>query len=112
VRLAAYASETPSIISAAVRGLEAIWKDGFAYKKAGVVLLELIRPEAVPRDLFSPTTPVAPASLMKALDAVNSRFGKGAASFGLPAPDAPWRMRQERKTPNYTSRWSDIPLVG
>lgn len=38
-------------------------------------LLELIRPEAVPHDLFSPVTPTAPASLMKALDVVN--FWKG-----------------------------------
>lgn len=111
IRLGSPTSSTPNVIGAAVNGLDAIWKDGFAYRKAGVVLLELVRPDAVPRDLFTVAAPQAPAALMKALDAVNQRFGRGAMTFGMAAPDAPWMMRQERKTPRYTSRWSDVPLA-
>jgi len=109
IRLSTPTSLTPAVINAATRGLESIWKNGFAYKKAGVVLLELIRPEAVPRDLFSATPPKAPAHLMQALDAVNAKFGRGAVAFGLSQLNAPWKMRQERKSPSYTSRWEDIP---
>lgn len=111
IKLASPSASTTTIINAAMKGLETIWQDGFAYRKAGVLLLDLIKPEDVPRDLFTVAAPQAPAALMKALDAVNGKFGRGALTFGTVASDAPWKMRQERKTPNYTSRWSDIPKV-
>lgn len=111
IRLASPTSSTPSVIGAAMRGLEAIWKDGFAYRKAGVVLLELVRADAVPRDLFTVAAPQAPAALMKALDALNGRFGRGALGYGLATPEAPWKMRQERKSPAYTTRIDELPVV-
>lgn len=110
-RLTFPTSSTPEILGAAIKGLETIWRSGFAIRKAGVLLLDLVRPEDVPRDLFAPPPPVRPQSLMKALDGVNARYGRGAVSFGLQPKDSPWVMRQESKTPSYTTRWSEIPRV-
>jgi DNA polymerase V len=101
-----------AIIKAALGGMERMWRQGFHYRKAGVVLLDLIRPESVPRDLFS-----APAAsgmgdrLMAAVDAANRRFGQGAVTFGQTRQPTSWRMRQGVKSPSYTTRWADLPKV-
>ena len=52
--------------------------------------------------------------LMQALDAVNQRYGRGSlllASTGLGGTDRIWSMKQERRTPQYTTRWKDIPIA-
>lgn len=52
--------------------------------------------------------------LMSAMDAINNRYGKGTvhvASTGLCDTSQTWGMRQERRTPQYTTRVSDIPTV-
>lgn len=111
VRLAPPTSSTPDVIAAAVRAMGSAWRDGFAFRKAGVLLLDLVKAEDVPRDLFSPPPPKRPAALMAALDGIEGRFGRGTMSFGLAAPEAPWTMRRERMTPLYTTRWDDVPVV-
>ena len=103
---------TPPLIAAALRGLKAVWRDGFAYRKAGVTLVDLLRPDSVPRDLFSPPPALGPARLMRAIDAANHRFGRGTVSFGqIPRRSAPWHSSQSSKSPCYTTRWSDVPWV-
>ena len=52
--------------------------------------------------------------LMVALDAINDRFGRGtihvgSAGTGEARPD--WSMRQERLSPQYTTKWSDLPVA-
>jgi DNA polymerase V len=51
---------------------------------------------------------------MDALDSVNDRFGRGMlklASAGLGTTPRNWTMKQERRTPAYTTRWEDMPVV-
>jgi DNA polymerase V len=104
-------ASTPEIITAATHGLTAAWADGFRYKKAGVILLELVRPEDISRDLFAPKVPPQDTKLMQALDATNKRFGRDTIRFGQVERKAPWHMLSENKTPSYTTQWSDIPVV-
>lgn len=110
-RLAPPTSSTPQLVAAALKALEAAWSDGY-YRKAGVLLLDLVRAEDVPRDLFSAPPSPGSGKLMQALDEVNRRFGRNAVRLGLPEPEAPWQMRQDKLTPFYTTRWTDIPRVG
>ena len=55
-----------------------------------------------------------PQRLMAALDAVNQRWGKHTMKLGShrldPAPRA-WTMKQERRTPRYTTQWEEMPVV-
>jgi len=113
IRLSPPTSSTPHIIGAALKGLTAAWKDGYAYKKAGVTMLDLVRPEDVPRDLFSPppNTGGRTKALMAAMDGINSKQGKGAVGFGLVPDDAPWQTKCGNRTPSFTTRWDDIPVV-
>ncbi len=52
--------------------------------------------------------------LMESLDELNNRFGRGTvlmASAGLQGDKRAWSMKQERRTPAYTTRLSDMPIV-
>lgn len=96
------------IIEAALRIYRQLWRDGFAYRKAGVLLLDL-SPEthAMPGlfDLHS----AAPSPLMQAMDRLNRRFGRGAVGLGLSRNSSGWQMRQENLSPRYTTRWNELP---
>ena len=52
--------------------------------------------------------PLENRPLMQALDRINGRFGRGSIGLGLTARTAEWRMRQERLSPRYTTRWRDL----
>jgi DNA polymerase V len=71
----------------------------------------LVRPEAVPKDLFTPPTPTEQIKLMQAVDHSNARFGRNTITFGLSRRQAPWRPTQNQMSPSYTTRWSDVPVV-
>ncbi len=98
------------IVAAALRVFERIWRDGIPYRKAGVLLLELSPETEVMPSLFD-DRPSDSSPLMNAIDRVNYRFGRGSVGLGLSNKSAKWRMRQERLSPRYTTRWADIPRV-
>ena len=111
-------ADTTRIVEAAVAGLRCIYKPGFRYAKAGVMLLEL-QPDSVHQgelDLDPEETnqEADKARLMSALDGLNQRYGRGTvlvASTGLDGDRRAWSMNQERRTPQYTTRWEDMPVV-
>lgn len=99
--------------SALVRHL---YQPGHAYAKAGVMLMDL-RPAGLEQGLlalepgcWAPSKP----TLMRALDAINQRHGRGSlhvAGTGASHPRA-WGMKQARKTPAYTTRWAGLLVAG
>lgn len=104
-------SDSTRLVKIAVQLLEKLWHDGFRYRKCGILLVDLVRPENLPRDLFAPAPSSREGRLMAALDAANGRFGRGTLNLGLSAPGAAWRMRRGSKTPSYTTSWAEIPTV-
>jgi len=112
-------ADTGAIVQATVLGLRAIYCQGFKYAKAGVMLLDL-QPDSVVQgeldlgDDDSIEDIADKARLMSALDAINKRYGHGTmkmASAGLDGDRRVWSMRQERRTPVYTTNWADIPIA-
>ncbi len=108
-------SDTAVIVAAALIGLAAIYKPGFRYAKAGIMLMEL-QPCSVQQgelDLEGDDSRDR-GKLMLALDGLNLRYGKGSvlmASAGHGAGKRLWSMKQERRTPGYTTRWEDVPVA-
>jgi DNA polymerase V len=108
-------SDTTGIVQAALAGLQAIYKPDYLYAKAGVMLLEL-QPASVQQTELDLEPDVDPdkGRLMGALDGLNRRYGRGTvllASTGLAGDRRLWSMKQERRTPQYTTRWEDMPVV-
>lgn len=101
--------DTRDISDAVLRIFERIWRDGFGWRKAGVMLLDLTAPDAVSTTLFDVIE--LPDGLMEAIDQINARFGRGKARLGLAGKKDGWRMRQENLSPSYTTSWKDLPSV-
>jgi DNA polymerase V len=101
-------ADTGALIGEAVRMLRPLWRQGYRYAKAGVVLDDLRDAAMEPRSLFPTRDPNRSARLMAALDAVNVRFGRGALrplSTGLARP---WSTRHARLSPRYTTRADEL----
>ncbi|PLX89199.1 MAG: DNA polymerase V subunit UmuC [Desulfuromonas sp.] len=99
--------DTRDLLPLATELFDQIWKDGFRYAKAGVMLSDTCSPQALQQNLFS--TPRNDA-LMATLDKVNNS-GKGKIWFGSQRPRKDWFMTQENLSPAYTTRWKDLPVV-
>jgi DNA polymerase V len=108
-------ADTALITQAAVAGLKTIFRPGFKYAKAGVMLLDLQSDSVVQQELdLEPEDCADRSNLMRTLDRVNRRYGRGTmhlASAGLDGDKRTWSMRQERRTPQYTTRWEDMPTA-
>ena len=108
-------SDTKALVNAAVRGLRLIYQPGYQLSKAGVMLQDLCPADIHQGDLLFEELGRDQSKLMEAMDRVNARFGKGTvhvASTGVPEQDeSGWRMRQERRTPRYTTKIDDIPIA-
>jgi len=105
-------SDTREILTMAQALLRSIYRDGYAYKKAGVELMDLSPGDMLQGDLFAAIDPRS-AKLMSVLDTANSKFGKGTMGFGSSGwREKPlWGMRQENLSPSYTTRWDQLLRV-
>ncbi|HEY8084432.1 MAG TPA: Y-family DNA polymerase [Methylophilaceae bacterium] len=106
--------DTRQLVKAALRGLQRIYKPGYRYQKAGVMLSEFVSAENVQNDLFSQstTTSTKNSRLMAAMDSINKYMGKRSLVIASQGFSKPWSMKQENKSPNYTTRWDEVPVVG
>jgi DNA polymerase V len=110
-------SDTRSITQAALAGLKAIYRPGYRYAKAGVMLLDITAASCVQQELLLDDEDVSEAKsdrLMQALDAINDRFGRGTvslASGGQRSEVKTWGIKQERRTPGYTTDWEGLAIV-
>ncbi|WHQ73344.1 translesion error-prone DNA polymerase V subunit UmuC [Pantoea sp. Lij88] len=105
-------NDTRDIIESALRGLGTVWREGFRYAKAGVMLGDFYPSGMTQFDLFSEQQPRANAdALMAALDGIN-RSGKVKVWFaGQGDRDSSWQMKREMLSPRYTTRLKDIPVI-
>lgn len=108
--LAATTDYTPALIKAAQAALEAIFKPGFVYKKAGVMLSGLERKTGRALSLFDLAAPEGErrARLMTAFDAVNAKWGRGTLSHAAAGLGRAWFMRQQRKSRRFTTDWREL----
>jgi len=93
-----------AIVTAATTAARRLWRDGYRYQKAGVILLELHRPEELPIALFPSRDPEKSARIMAAMDAANQRYGRDAVRPGNVRANSRWNMRRARLSPSYTTR--------
>jgi DNA polymerase V len=105
-------NHTPDLLRTARALLRVVYREGPAYKKAGVTLQNL-RPETVRQGhLFRERTDEDDA-LMSAVDTLNRTMGRdtvGFAAAGM-AGERDWTMKREKRSPHYTTRWADLPVV-
>jgi DNA polymerase V len=110
-------ADTAVIVMAALAGLRAIYQPGYKYAKAGVMLMELQSDtvQQIELDLQDDVEQEeGRGRLMTALDGLNQRYGRGTVlmvSAGLAEERRAWSMKQEHRTPGYTTCWEDMPVA-
>lgn len=100
------------LISLARRLVERAYRRGFEFTKAGIMLEHLVAADARPRMLFEDQNHSAQRErLMAAIDDINGKFGRMTVVPGSQGFKRPWKMRADMKSPAWTTRISDLPVV-
>ncbi len=97
-----------ALIGEAVRMLAPLWRDGHRYMKVGVMLDDLRDRAAQLRTLFPTRDPMHSAALMRAMDGVNARYGRGTLRPLATGIVRPWGTRAGRLTQRYTTHAGEI----
>ncbi|MGC0151068.1 Y-family DNA polymerase [Chromobacterium vaccinii] len=97
-----------TLTRAALAGLRAIYRRGPRYQKAGVVLMEISPRERLQADLFGPAPDPRRQRLMRTMDAINQTFGRGCVKLASEALTPDWEMRQDVRSPCYTTRLDQL----
>jgi len=112
IPLPAPTDDTRQLVRVALWGLKRIYRAGLRYQKTGVMLSGLVPAAAAQQDLFSGASGDArPGKLMAVLDRVNQAMGKQTLKIASEGFRQPWKMKQGNRSPAYTTRWDDLPVV-
>ncbi|MCW1965686.1 Y-family DNA polymerase [Polynucleobacter sp.] len=115
IPLAEATDNTLTLTNAALAGLQRIYQPHFRYKKAGVILNLISDKPTMQQSLFEDVQSKGKsASLMKAVDAINTRFGNAvirSAAAGTHHTKQVWQMRSNNRSPNYTTQWDELPIA-
>ena len=104
--------DTRILINAVLTGLKSIYKPGFSYKKAGVLLDDLLPFSQHQKSLFDDKeAQVHSEFLMQAIDGINNTMGSGTIKFLGEGLEKQWRAKAEKKTRCYTTRIDEIPVA-
>lgn len=96
------------LVAAALWGLARLYRPGYCYKKAGVMLLDLAPAAVRQASLFSRADPRA-AHLMRVLDGLNAAHGRNTIQLASSGLQPRWAARFDHRTPRYTTRWDELP---
>jgi len=102
---------TSVLEKAAARALKEIYRPGFAYCKAGVLLEGLVKIGATQTDLFHRPAHEKNLKLMRCMDAINRDWGRDTIRPAAIAGCRSWAMQQVRRSPRYTTRWDELRKV-
>jgi DNA polymerase V len=99
------------VIHHAKAAIAQIFVSNRQYSKAGIGLIELVPKINNQQDFFCRGQPLASDKVMSALDIINKKYGRGTAFMAAQGIRKPWVMRQNFKSPAYTTQWGDLPIV-
>lgn len=100
------------LIQAARQGLERIFKQGYSYQRAGILLPDLLPAGVAQMSLFESGEPSARSEqLMATLDNINRLHGKKTIQYASEILSTRWHMRQQFKSQSYTTNWRELLTI-
>ena len=106
--------DTRKIIKCARDCLKKLFKEGYHYKKVGIMLGDLHAKNQLQRDLFSNETDSMlklSGNVMSVVDLINQRYGRGVVTLVSNKNQKLWGPKCDFKSPNYTTCWEQLPLI-
>ncbi len=99
------------IIQHALYVLDVIYGPGYRYKKAGVMVSDIVPETTIQGSLFDRVDRGKQAEVMKTMDQINDKFGRDTVKLDVQGFDHQWYLKQEKLSKSYTTKWSDIITV-
>ncbi|MFB9864076.1 DUF4113 domain-containing protein [Rufibacter immobilis] len=91
--------------------LKAIYRDGFWYKKCGVIVTDIVPENQIQYDLLDTVDRAKHSKLMDVLDGLTDKFGRVKVKVATQGIDGVWQLKRDFKSPCYTTRISDLQSV-
>lgn len=104
-------NDTLLMTNAATQAVERIFRPGYRYSKAEVLLLDLRQPGEYTGDLFARTQPEKCEQLMGIMDSINARWGRGTLRSAMVPLEPDWGMRREFMSQSYITRIDQLWTV-
>ena len=111
IDLAIPTSNSIELIKNAVKALTDIYKYGYAYQKAGIILSGLKDANQNDQNLLTPLLENKSKKLMKAIDYTNTKYGRYAISIAQAGLSKGWKMRREHSSKIDTASFDSLPKI-
>ena len=106
-------NNTIKLTKEALSGLRKIYKPGYRYKKVGVHLHHLVSENDLQMSLFHQEHKIENAHLSKAMDAINSKYGKNKVKLATVGNrEKEWALIKEHRSPRFTTQWDELLTIG
>lgn len=104
---------TPLLIMQSLKALESIYLQGYEYKKAGVMFLDLSPKNSRQQALFyqAPVDQAVSDNLMKAVDSINKKWGRSTVHFAASGIEKSWQAKREYKSSAFTTSWQELLTI-
>ena len=104
-------NNTGEIIHYAKKALHQIFKPTYQYHKLGVILTNLQSTKIQQMQLFNRPDYLQSDKLMRAIDSINKNMGKNTVFLASQGTERTWEMMSQKKSPEFTTNWADLPIV-
>ena len=104
-------NDTREFVALALEGLNKIYVPGYRYAKAGIVLSQFVSGEGYQPDMFAPEPRRNSETLMKVVDGINVRYGRGSIRLGAEPPIPQWGMKRDYLSDSFVTDWTALKRV-
>lgn len=108
IKLPVPSNNTPEIVHYALVALQRIYRKGYFFKKAGVIIIEIVPDHAIQQNIFDSVDREKQKRLMEVADRLNNGFTRNSLTLAVQGGGRKWKLRQELLSPCYTTRLADV----
>ena len=101
-------NDSIEIVRFALKGLEQIYRSDCIYKKAGVIVGRTVPENTVQLSLFDNVDRDKRREINSVVDKINRKMGRNKVKLAVQGTDRKWKLKQEKLSPCYTTRFADI----
>jgi DNA polymerase V len=111
IPLSVATNSSHELVKYAMHALQMIFRPGYHYMKAGVMVMDIVPETEIQLNLFDKRDRQKERTIMKALDETNHAFGDSMVRYGTHGYGDRWKLKADRLSPRYTTRISDVMRV-
>lgn len=108
IKLPTPSNSTMELMHYAMQAFNIVFKPGYLYKKAGVIVNEIVPQDQVQGSLFDKADRKREARIMSIMDKINGIMGQDKIRFGSAGYGRAWRLKRERLSPCYTTNIHEV----